>query len=64
MPLAERCFSFNVNSYDFLNPKTAALYRPQFFRVSLTALQPFNEASGENENGRHPRGQSSPTAHL
>ena len=31
-------FSFNVNSYDFLSPKTAALYRPQFFRVAITAL--------------------------
>jgi hypothetical protein len=31
-------FSFNVNSYDFLNPTTASLYRPRFFRVPLTAM--------------------------
>jgi hypothetical protein len=31
-------FSFNVNSYDFLTPKTASLYRPHFFRVALTAM--------------------------
>ncbi len=31
-------FSFNVNSYDFLNPKTAALYRFRFFRVAILAL--------------------------
>lgn len=31
-------FSFDVNSYDYLNPTTASLYRPRFFRVPLTAI--------------------------
>lgn len=31
-------FSFNVNTYDFLTSSTASLYRPHFFRVSVSEL--------------------------
>jgi hypothetical protein len=31
-------FSFNVNSFDALSPANATLYRPRFFRISLSQL--------------------------